>query len=428
MKIKDFLPDRARWTMRGGALALLLPLAMTACDTDSLLKVDAPSQLPADDLERPANAALLVNGAVADLECAIGAFVVVQAIISDEFVDSQLGAAAWPYDRRDAGTQPDGAYGLNSCTSNQTPGVYRPLSTARWAADNALGYLQGWSDAEVPKRDSLIATASLYSGFSYTLLGMAMCSAAIDGGPEVTSNDLFAAAEARYSTAIQTSGAAGLPNLVTAAHAGRARVRLYQGDEAGAVADAEQVPLGFTFYATASQDNSRRYNRIFASNILSNNYSIEQESRNLMTAGVVDPRTLTADAGVTANDGTVLWVQAKYEDYDTPIPVVSGAEAKLIIAEVQGGQTAVDIINTLRDRVGLPHFAGGSAAEILNEVVEERRRELWLEGHRLYDIARFDIPRVPAAGTPYPKGGSYGSTTCLPLPDIERFNNPNIGG
>ena len=64
----------------------------------------------------------------------------------------------------------------------------------------------------------------------------------------------------------------------------------------------------------------------------------------------------------------------------------------------------------------------------MNEVIEERRRELWLEGHRLYDIGRFDIPRTPVAGTPYPKGGSYGNTTCLPLPDVERFNNPNIGG
>ena len=354
MKIEHAFRFRSpRWPARS-ALALLLPLLSASCDTDSLLKVDAPSQLPAEDLENPANAALLVNGAVADFECAIGAFVVVEGIISDELVDAQLGAAAWSYDRRDANTQPDGAYGLNDCDSNQTPGVYRPLSTARWAADNALGYLEGWTDAEVENRDSLMATAALYSGFSYTLLGMAMCTAAIDGGPEVTSNDLLAIAETRYTTAMEVGAAAGLPDIVTAAQAGRARVRLYLGDEAGAVADAEQVPLEFTFYATSSQDNLRRYNRVFASNILSTNYSIEPESRNLTTGGVVDPRTLTSNAGVTANDGTELWVQHKYEDYGSPIPIVSGAEAKLIIAEVQGGQTAVDIINTLRDRVDLP--------------------------------------------------------------------------
>jgi hypothetical protein len=54
-------------------------------------------------------------------------------------------------------------------------------------------------------------------------------------------------------------------------------------------------------------------------------------------------------------------------------------------------------------------------------------RALFAEGFRNYDMQRFDIPLLPAPGTPYPsKGGTYGDTRCLPLPDIERFNNPNI--
>ena len=416
---------RPRW-LAGAALGVLI-LSSAACNTDSLLKVDAPSQMPAEGLEQPGSAALLVNGAVADFECAYGAFVVVQGIISDELVDAQLGAAAWPYDRRDANLQPGGSYGTNGCTSSQTPGLYTPLSTARWAADNVLRRLQGWTDEQVEDRESLIATAALYAGFSYTSLGMAMCSAAIDGGPEVTSEELLAMAESRFTTAMDAAAANGLTDIVNAARVGRARVRLYQGDGAGAVADAQTVPLAFVFNATASQDNSRRYNRVFHSNRLSTNYSIEEQSRTIMTAGVVDPRTLTSDAGVTANDGSGLWVQHKYSDYGTPIPIVSGAEALLIVAEVEGGQTAVDAINTLRARVDVPAFGGGDAAAIRAELIEERRRELWLTGHRLYDIGRFDVPQIPAAGTPYPKGGSYGSTTCLPLPDVERFNNPNIG-
>lgn len=409
------------------ALALVFGLAGAACDTDDLLKVDAPSQMPAEDLENPANAGLLVNGAVADLECAYGAFVTVQGIMSDELADAQLGAAAWFYDRRDAGQNPGSAYGVNGCTSSQTPGVYRPLSTARWSADNALGFLQEWTDDEVTERQALIAEAALYAGFSYNLLGMAMCSAAIDGGPEVTSSDLLQQAEERFSTALQAASAAGLTDVATAAQAGRARVRLYQGNTGGAQSDADAVPLGFSYHATASQDNTRRYNRVFHSNVLSTNYSVEEQSRNLTTGGVVDPRTTSSDAGENANDGTTLWVQHKYSDYSSPIPIVTGGEALLIRAEIEGGQTAVGYINQLRDRHELPHFASTDEAEIRDAIVEERRRELWLQGHRQYDIARFDVPLVPAPGTPYPKGGSYGSTTCLPLPDIERFNNPNIG-
>jgi len=79
----------------------------------------------------------MVNSAQAEYECAHASAVTVEAIISDELADAQLGAAAWPYDRRDANTQPNGSYGTSSCESNQTPGIYLPLSTARWAGDNA---------------------------------------------------------------------------------------------------------------------------------------------------------------------------------------------------------------------------------------------------------------------------------------------------
>lgn len=406
--------------------ALLLPLLFGACDTESLLRVDAPSQMPAEDLENPANASLLVNGAVADFECAYGAFVVVMAIMSDEFVDAQLGAAAWFYDRRNADLAPGSAYGVNGCTSSQTPGVYRPLSTARWSADNALNYLQSWTDEQVPNRTELIATSALYAGFSYNLLGMAMCSAAIDGGPEVSASELLALAEQRFTTAMEAGVSAGRQDIANAARVGRARVRLYQGNGSGAVADAQQVPVDFVYMATASQDNSRRYNRVFHSNILATNYSVEEQSRDITTEGVEDPRTLTSNAGVTANDGTPLWVQHKYQDYSSPIPIVTGSEAQLIIAEVEGGSIAVDIINDLRDEANLPHFDGGTDQEVRDEVIAERRRELWLQGHRHYDIGRVDLPLIPDPGTPFPKGGEYGSTSCLPLPDVERFNNPNI--
>lgn len=419
----------SKMTLRTRGLGLLVGLLASgtgACDVNGLLDVEAPSQMPADRLENPRNAALLVNGAVADFECAFGAFVVVSGIMSDELVDTQLGAAAWFYDRRDANLNPGSAYGTSGCVSAQTPGIYRPLSTARWSADNALTYLEGWTDAEVPNRQALSAQAALYAGLSYNLLGMAMCSAAIDGGPEVTPTSLLQSAEARFTTALQLATGPALSDVATAARAGRARARLYLGNTAGAREDAEQVPLSFVFNATASQDNDRRYNRLFHSNVLTRNYGVEAGSRNLTTGGVADPRTRTSATGGNANDGTPLWIQHRYPDYATPIPVVTGGEMALIVAEVQGGQVAVDRINALRDRHSLPRFQGGTEAEIRQALVEERRRELWLQGHRQYDIARFNVPLVPAPGAPFAKGGTYGNTTCLPLPDVERFNNPNI--
>ena len=44
-------------------------------------------------------------------------------------------------------------------------------------------------------------------------------------------------------------------------------------------------------------------------------------------------------------------------------------------------------------------------------------------------MQRFNVPFNPAVGVAFPnKGGTYGNTRCLPLPDVERFNNPNIKG
>src|SRR5207248_3915285 len=56
-------------------------------------------------------------------------------------------------------------------------GIYLPLSTARWSTDNILTKLQGWTDAQVPNRQRLIAQAALYAGLSYAMMGMSMCEA-----------------------------------------------------------------------------------------------------------------------------------------------------------------------------------------------------------------------------------------------------------
>lgn len=409
------------------AILFLSMSVLAACDTSRFLNVTAPSRLPAAELESPSNAPLLVDGAVEDFGCAFASVVLVEAIVSDEFSDAQLGAAAWPYDRRDANTQPSGIYGTSGCDSNQNPGVYRPLSTARFSADNALKLLQGWTDAEVPKRDSLIAVAALYSAYSYTWLGMTMCNAAIDEGPEIGQQDLFALAEDKFNLAIQEGGTAGLTDLVNAAYVGRARVRLFQGDMSGAISDAQQVPAGFVYNADYSSANNRRYNRVFASNVQYRMYSVEDQDRALMTAGVVDPRTVAQDSHQAGADGSDVWVQTKYTSFSSPIPIAKYEEAQLILAEAEGGQAAVAIINGLRDEVGLPHFQSTDPQAIMNQVIDERRKVLFVEGQRQYDIERFNLPQVPAPGTAYPvKGGTYGNTTCFPLPNVERFNNPNI--
>jgi hypothetical protein len=207
---------------------------------------------------------------------------------------------------------------------------------------------------------------------------------------------------------------------------------LFQGNEQGALSDAQAVPQGFVMNAQTSDADARRWNRIWDASWYSFDYGVPEWSRNLETGGVVDPRTLSIDTGEepVLAPGTV-WAPDKYPSMNTPIPIARWAEAQLIIAEIQGGQTAVDIINALRDRWDLPHFSSTDEAEIQEMVIEERRRELWLEGFRAYDIRRLNLPLVPAPGTEYQpgvKGGTFGDARCIPMPAVERNNNKTIQG
>ena len=111
---------------------------VAACNSSDLLDVETPAAVAVGLIDDPKNATLMVNSAVADFECALGSTIAVEGIISDELADAQLGAAAWPYDRRDANTQTNGSYGTNPCTNNQTPGIYNPLATARCATSRSM--------------------------------------------------------------------------------------------------------------------------------------------------------------------------------------------------------------------------------------------------------------------------------------------------
>jgi hypothetical protein len=411
-------------------------VVLAACSTSRYLDVTSPNSVPVGIFDQPTSATLMVNSAIGDFECAIGAAVVVEGIISDDLADAQLGAAQWPYDRRDANTQTNGIYGTSGCTSNQGPGIYTPLSTARFSNENAINKLTAWSDAQVPNRTTLLAKASLYDAFSYGMLGMSMCQAAFDLGPAVDQKGMFALAEKRFTDAITFGTTAGLTDVVNAAYVGRARMRLYQGNSAGAIADAQLVPKGFVYNSTTDAADNRRYNRVFAVTQQTGNYTVEPVSMNLLTEnGEADPRSAVVVTSVRPADSkTVISVPKKFSAATTaagdaiPLPLARYEEAQLILAEAQGGASAVAIINAMRATVSLKPYTGGTdAASIKNLVIDERRRVLFAEGFRNYDIERFSLTLVPAIGTTYPRvGGTYGNTTCLPLPDVERFNNPSI--
>ena len=108
----------------------------------------------------------------------------------------------------------------------------------------------------------------------------------------------------------------------------------------------------------------------------------------------------------------------------------TGVEAQLIVAEADiasNPSEALALINASRaagNEAALP--ASSTAADLKAALINERRRALFLQSQHLYDLIRFQIPLNPAPGVKCPGGGTYGDQLCMPLPDVEAFNNPNL--
>lgn len=418
-----------------GKLGVLLILGaglVTACSASDLLRVQAPSSIPAGTFETDfSNALPISNGAASDFECAFGAYTVLGGAIGEELDDATQTASRFPYDRRTF-LPTDAQYASSGC---EALGVYTPLQTARATNNNARRLLSGWTDAQVPTRATLIARSLVYEAYAMLLLGEGFCTTTFttygpDGtpiyGPEIQARDAIAQAEARFTEAVAAAQAAGASDLRNAALDGRARARLDLGNLAGARADAVLIPAGFVFNMTASGAVSRRENRVWSQNsALSQATTVGARYR-----GLNDPRVPTQDLKKNNVNGVPLWIQLKYATANAPIPIASYKEAQLIIAEadiVADPANTVLILNAARARGNQGPYAGGlDAASLRAELIEQRRRELFLESQHLGDLIRYRIAPTPAAGTAYPGGGTFGSNLCLPLPDVERLNNPAL--
>ena len=414
---------------------LSVALAVAGCKDITSLKQQDPSQLGGKTVFVPANAQLIVNGVVADFECAFGRYALGTGLFTDELANAIARTEDFQYDTRNLPT--NSVYGTNDCVPVQIPGIYTPLSVARASADTAVAALEGWTDEQVPHRSKLIGTASAYGGYSIVLLGESMCSAAINLGPELTPAQLFALAITRFDTAVEAATRASDATTLSFALLGRARAKLDAGDLTGAAADAQLVPVGFIVQTSSDAVNTRRQNAIWSSTtsfFSSVDTSFQATYDATVAAGTPDPRIAYTSSGQVATNGfTVVAYPDKDATSTAPITIAKWSEAQLIIAENDVANSnlpaAILIINDLHVRAGYASVYAPSsptAAAVLARIVEERKRELFLEGHRMGDLRRYNLPFLPLTGSPYGSGGTYGTETCFPLPDVERINNPNI--
>ena len=430
----------SRTIMRALGLAgALATVTLVGCDFNKALSVEPANLIPAVALESPENASLLVTGAASDFDCAFNSYVVVGALMGEEFEDALQTADRWPYDQRTVAAN-QSRYSQNGCTAL---GIYQPLQAARVSAGNVRRLLEGWTDVQVPGRQLLIARVSAYEAWSQLLIAEAFCETVfssvdgekIDWGTKITRAQALDSAVARFSGAITTAqavGGAAADSVRYFALVGRARAYQDKGTMASARADAVLVPPAFVWNVTASNSNTRRQNRVFQE---SNTGSIPSSSvgaRYRQPSYTSDPRIKVQNRGTLSNGTNVpLWAQTKYTAVNSPIPAATGTEMQLLIAEADrttNRASTLAIIATMRAAGNQPPYTGTTAQDDLNEIIDQRRRALFLTGTHFGDIIRYDLTISPAAGSTTPWGQQFGpdkgSQLCLPLPQVELLNNP----
>ncbi len=402
-----------RWAV--GVLALFT--MSSACD--SLLEVELPGQLVDADLNDPQLAETLVLSAQADFECGLAGYQMVTGSWANEiqYIHTGQFIGLIRYDTRQFLSR-DHVGPCKGVGADWNPSWF-PLHLSRTMAAEAVQRIETFPEGVVGDPDFLIGKARAYEGYSTLLLSEAFCGIVFEGDGVVRDrSEGFQRAEALFTDAlnrVSASGAEESAAIADLARVGRARARLNLGNGAGVLEDAQAVSEGFVHYATYDRTPTRRQSQMQQVN--NEWYTLHPDFRAVEVQGVPDPRLPTVDLGTTQT-GADWWEQRKFPDEGTDIPFASWREAQLMIAEVEGGQVAVDVINLLRDTYGLPHFESSNEDEIRDQLRRERRIELFQQATKLGDDLRWGTHVDWDVGT-NPIGHPYGDETCMPVPDIE---------
>jgi hypothetical protein len=391
-------------------------LLLAGCE--SLLDVSLPGSTPAEAVEDPIYAPILVVSAIGRFEDGFNNYAEDAGYIGGELIGGQSFLNTQHYRQRS----------LPLDGTDTRGNTYNFLSQSRWMSEDAYAKITKFTDAQVANRQRLLGQAALYAGWAYTLFAEGYCSAAFNLGPELKQAAIFPLAEKQFQTALGHATTANDAVSINSANVGLARVQLQMGKNADALAAARKVPTGFSVNVTrSSAHNDRRNLQFFDNN--AGTHSIDPNYWTTRDGTVADSRVQVVSANRISGDGlTPLYFQRKYTAESSPYVLASYQEAQWIIAEIVGGAEAIQIINARRTQLGLPAFPTNSTAQqIKDQVIEERRREFFLDGHRLGDLRRFGGWEKWTDGiNPFVRY-EYGKNRCFPLPKVERDQNPNVG-
>lgn len=451
--------------LAGLALATVASLAVAGCN--DFLKVENPGAADVGNLADSTNAALLMNGVIGEFQTMYANTAMYGSVLSDESRAAHSNVSYRPIDLRDFTN-------LNDIDAL----VYNPIQRTRYAADTVADRFKGYFGANAGK-DLRVARMLALAGYGYVMLGETFCQAPVNLSRAYSSEELYQMSLPRFREALTTAlaakaaGAAAAPSdsIANLARVGIARAFMNLANRDSARFYAAQVPASFefrTYYAEGIPPVSGTpvnpyWNAMGSPDIvktgntnISGGFNYNSGSLWVVVGeafqSVRDPRMPFTPTRVRALDATLQFVANKAASFGgyvrpnttypngvamTPgasIRVASGIEAQYIAAEASGGDAAtLAFVEAQRTANGDTRvYDAATPAGVLAELREQKRREFYLDGHRLGEIRRYKAQYgadfFPSGAYPGSTTDRYGTLECFVIPISEVNSNPNLGG
>jgi hypothetical protein len=427
MRYTTFVSKSARIVCAAAALTML-----SACD--SLLEVSDPGSIQSGQLEDPALENLLVNGAIGEFQFAYGYYALWSGVLADEVFTDHTNVSVREFSLHNFND-------LNDITT----GAYENIHRARQSADDASARLKAMLGTNASSSLNM-ARVMAYGGYSYVLLAEGFCGSPVNLSAELTPEELFTRAIARFDTAIVVANAsktgataaniAAATDLVNMSNVGAARAALKMGDLAKARTYAALVPANYEKLAYYSSNSVRENNQLNRPARTADPFlGVAPAFFSLNDPRV--PRLATSRPGLNSNPifppqrplMYTGWSASTIQPIDitTTIKFATGLEAQYVIAEADGATPATLTFVNARRAAGNQAPVSLTGAALIAELRDQRARDFFLTGQRLGDLRRY----LKAGTDLFPKGkypvfsDFYGDNKCFIVPLSEKAGNPN---
>jgi hypothetical protein len=354
--------------------------------------------------------------------------------------------------------------------------LYTPLQRTRWLADSVASRIRTLKGDEAAT-DIRLARTYGYAGHALILLGELLCETPVPTGERyaapIPSDQVLALAVQRFDSALKVAraaraAAAALPqtpattaaiqradSIINWALVGAARASLQRNDKPKAIEYARQVSgMGTTndfefrvYFNESTANNIYNLYRdrvsggagVTTGSVSGTNYIGLDDARvphPLTATGQPQAEVATGGSFVVPNSGpsfssfnnTKTGADFTYGGW---IRIASLLEARYILAEAEG-PTAEHIAFVESRRTAFPSTTTPTpvdAANFMASLREQRRRDFYLDGHRMGDLRRYERQQgidLWPSGAYFTPPTQYGTQKCWPLTLAEATNNPLV--